>query len=233
VDGLDLKRDGAQLYRAVLDGAWIERLRKVADAAVGSRPGARLTAQDGLLDLLEPDGPVGLIAAAALGPRSHAVRAVMFDKSAASNWAVAWHQDRTIAVRERFDVRGFGPWSRKDGLLHVAPPVEVLESMVTLRVHLDDVGPDNAPLDVALGSHRRGLVPAAEATAVAEGHDLCACLAEAGDVWAYRTLILHASARAVRPTRRRVLQIDFGAMDLPDGLAWQGLAADDAAKPGG
>src|SRR5262249_40175974 len=101
VDGLELERDGAQLHRGVLDPASTAKLRTLADAAVGPRPGARLTAQDDLKALLAATGPVGAVAASALGTKSRPVRAVMLDKSAASNWAVGWHQDRTIAVRER------------------------------------------------------------------------------------------------------------------------------------
>src|SRR5436305_11656262 len=61
------------------------------------------------------------------------VRAIYFDKSAENNWAVAWHQDLTIAVQEHIDVPGYGPWSAKDGVVHVQPPVEILEQMITVR----------------------------------------------------------------------------------------------------
>src|SRR5262245_56474059 len=54
------------------------------------------------------------------------VRAIFFNKSAGANWLVAWHQDVTIALRERVEVSGFGPWSVKDDIPHVQPPVEVL-----------------------------------------------------------------------------------------------------------
>lgn len=45
-------------------------------------------------------------------------------------------------------------------------------------------------------------------------------LAEAGDVWACATPILHASERAASPVRRRVLQLLYSAEALPGGLAW-------------
>lgn len=48
------------------------------------------------------------------------------------------------------------------------------------------------------------------------------CLAEPGDIWAYRTPILHASDRAAGGPRRRVLQIDYA---VPAGLEWRGLKA--------
>lgn len=150
----------------------------------------------------------------------------MFDKTAEANWVVAWHQDRTIAVRGRVEVEGFGPWSSKDNILHVAPPFNVLARMVTVRVHLDPVDEMNAPLRIALGSHLRGRVSAADAEAVASTGSQSVCLADVGDIWAYRTPILHASDRALRAGRRRVLQVDYADFDLPGGLIWKGLADD-------
>ena len=52
----------------------------------------------------------------------------------------------------------YGPWSVKAGQPHVAPPFALLADMVTLRVHLDPVGPGNSPLLIAPGSHRLGRV---------------------------------------------------------------------------
>jgi hypothetical protein len=67
---------------------------------------------------------------------------ILFDKNADQNWSLGWHQDRTIAVRQRIDIDGFGPWSVKSGMVHVGPPFDLLASMVTVRVHLDAV-PEN------------------------------------------------------------------------------------------
>lgn len=70
-------------------------------------------------------------------PTMRPVRALLFDKTDGGNWALAWHQDRTIEVAERCEVAGFGPWTVKQGRVHVAPPVSLLERMVTVRLHLD------------------------------------------------------------------------------------------------
>jgi ectoine hydroxylase-related dioxygenase (phytanoyl-CoA dioxygenase family) len=95
--------------------------------------------------------------------------------------------------------------------------------MVTVRVHLDDVPATNAPLLIAPGSHRRGRVPESGVDQVVAQSCLVACLATAGDIWAYSTPILHASQAASQPARRRVLQVDFSAEDLLGGLAWLGV----------
>jgi ectoine hydroxylase-related dioxygenase (phytanoyl-CoA dioxygenase family) len=95
--------------------------------------------------------------------------------------------------------------------------------MVTLRVHLDDVPADNAPLLVAPGSHRLGLVAEHDIAAAVARCGTQTCLAAAGDIWAYATPILHASAASVGQRHRRVLQIDYAAQALPGGLDWLGI----------
>lgn len=221
----DFARDGALYVPDVLSPDGLAALRDLADQTVSARPGARLRGVAILGEILSTTGPIGALAARLTSPEARPIRAVMFDKTPEANWAVAWHQDRTLPVAERVEVEGFGPWSIKDGALHVAPPFEILARMITLRVHLDPVDAANAPLRAALGSHRLGRVTAEDAAARAAEHPVIDCLAEPGDVWAYATPILHASDRAEPPRRRRVLQVDYADFDLPGGLAWAGLSA--------
>ncbi|MDZ5646756.1 phytanoyl-CoA dioxygenase family protein [Nitrospirillum sp. BR 11828] len=216
-------RDGAERHAGVLSPIDLARLITVLSGVPRVRAGARLHGIAGLGAFLNADGPVGRLAATALGPAAQPVRALLFDKTADSNWALGWHQDRTIAVAARAEVPGYGPWSVKDGLTHVAPPADLLAGMVTLRVHLDPVDADNAPLLVAPGSHRLGRVAEGDIADAVRRCGQVACLAEAGDVWLYATLILHASAAAIRPRHRRVLQVDYAIGDLPGGLRWLGV----------
>ena len=103
------------------------------------------------------------------------------------------------------------------------PPFNLIERMVTLRIHFDPIDGGNAPLLIAPGSHRHGLIADSATDEMVAQCEVFACLAEAGDVWAYSTPILHAS-QAVGPGRRRkVLQVDYSPDDLPDGLDWLGL----------
>lgn len=221
----DLARDGAVHFPDVLSANDLSALRDLADQALATRPGARLRRADILDQVLATTGSVGALAARLTSPAARPVRAVMFDKTLDANWAVAWHQDRTLPVAGRVEVEGFGPWSTKDGLLHVAPPFAILARMITLRVHLDPVDAGNAPLCAALGSHRLGRVAAGDVAARAVEYPVIECLAEAGDIWAYASPILHASDRAEPPRRRRVLQVDFADFDLPGDLEWMGLGA--------
>lgn len=148
------------------------------------------------------------------------VRVLLLDKRDGANWPLNWHQDRTIAVRERRVVPGFGAWTVKGGQHHAAPPIAILDAMVTARLHLDKVDEENAPLLIAPGSHRFEAVPECAIAKIVADCGVDRCLAQRGDVWFYATPILHASARAGPGRRRRVVQIDFAAADLPGGLEW-------------
>lgn len=219
---MELDRDGAQLFKRALGDDALERLEEATNALPAERPGVRIAELGSLAPMLLAGGPVGSIAARFLGPDCRPVRAILFDKSEAANWALGWHQDRTIAVAERIEARGYDHWNRKAGILHVEPPVAILQSMVTLRVHLDAVDEDNAPLLIATASHRLGRIPEAEIDEAVQRCGTRACLANRGDIWAYATLILHASEPARRPRRRRVLQVDYSDAALPNGLRFHG-----------
>ena len=214
-------QDGAAHHPAAATPL-LPALDTLAAAQPQHRAGARLHGIPDLAALLAT-GPIHAVAATHIGPAARPVRAILFDKTATANWSLGWHQDRTVAVRERHDVPGYGPWTTKQGILHVAPPFAVIARMATLRIHLDDVPADNAPLLIAPGSHR-AFVPEAEIDAAVARHGVHACLAACGDVWAYATPILHASAAATGDRRRRrVLQVDYSAHPLDPPLEWLGV----------
>lgn len=198
-------------------------LQRVLAAVSIERAGTRLRGIPGLAAVIEATSVIGAVAAKHLGSTARPVRALLFDKSAATNWSLGWHQDRTIAVVGRHDTEGFGPWTTKASLHHVAPPPTLQAQMITLRVHLDPVDGDNAPLLVAPGSHRLGRIAQPDIPGIVQRCGIMSCLAETGDVWAYATPILHASQAALQPRRRRVLQIDYAACDLPGRLQWLGV----------
>ena len=162
------------------------------------------------------------IAGAVLGPGVSPVRGLFFDKTPTVNWNLPWHQDLTVAVRERRDVPGFGPWTLKGGIAHAHAPADLLARMITIRLHLDDCGPSNGPMRVLPGSHAAGkLDPVATAawTARACTHAVD-CLVPAGGVVVMRPLLLHASASGTGPGHRRVIHLEYAAEPLPGGLDW-------------
>lgn len=222
-EDLTIAEEGAQLFKGGLSLAELTDLEDALSAQPQDAAGVRLSGIPELRPFLVPDGPVGKIPASVLGSEYIPVRAILFDKSAEQNWSLGWHQDRTIAVQQRIDVEGFGPWSIKSGMVHVEPPFDLLARMVTARVHLDSVTATNAPLLIAPGSHKRGRVPTAEIPDVVRQCGVIPCLAAAGDIWIYATPILHASEAAAEPRHRRVLQVDYSVGELPGGLQWLGV----------
>jgi ectoine hydroxylase-related dioxygenase (phytanoyl-CoA dioxygenase family) len=155
-----------------------------------------------------------------LGPGCFAVRVLWFDKTPDANWKVPWHQDLAIAVQARAEVDGFGGWSEKAGVTHVQPPTWLLERMVTVRLHLDDCGPNRGPLRVLPGSHHEGRLQPAQIQQWQQEQRATECVVNAGDAILMRPLLLHASSEATTPGHRRVLHIEFANTDLPGGLQW-------------
>lgn len=209
-----------------LPGAAMPALKALGAALArwpDGEPGTRISGDVAIGSLLAPSSVIGSLIAGVVGEVMHPVRAIYFDKNDTNNWSLGWHQDRTIAVKERAEVPDFEPWTIKQGILHVQPPISVIASLRTIRIHLDPVPHDNGPLLVMPGSHRLGLVPAEACSEVAATSPALVCLADTGDVWLYHTLILHASERSNPRSRRRVLQVDYAADQLPAPLEWLGV----------
>lgn len=163
-----------------------------------------------LLSVLEPLG----------GSPMFPVRAIFFDKNPESNWLVPWHQDLAIAVTERIETPGFTGWSVKDGATHVHPPREILEQMITVRLHLDDCNATNGALKVIPQSHRHGKLDAAGTSALTADGQPIICTAAKGDALLMRPLLLHASSPAENPRHRRILHVEYATVELPNGLKW-------------
>jgi ectoine hydroxylase-related dioxygenase (phytanoyl-CoA dioxygenase family) len=89
-----------------------------------------------------------------------------------------------------------------------------------MRIHLDDCGADNGALRVVPGSHVKGRIPESEIPHLVESMATICCTAFAGDGIIMSPLLLHASSKATKPSRRRVIHIEFSAAELPSGLEW-------------
>ena len=223
----DFESTGICLIPRLLPEAHLGPLRAAVDACVTGGPGNRvfsLPPTDG------PDVPSLLrdLATRLVVRPARLVRILAFDKTPETNWGVPWHQDRTVAVKRRVEADGFGPWSVKAGVPHVAPPEALLEAMFSLRLHLDDCGPENGPLKIIPGSHRLGRLPVRDVLDLGARASAVTCHAAAGDVLAMKALTVHASDPAQAAAHRRVLHLDFSTADLPPPLEW----ALDAASAG-
>jgi len=155
-----------------------------------------------------------------LGETARPVRSVYFDKVPTANWNVAWHQDTSIAVKAKADIPGFGPWSEKQGIVHVEPPEEYLARTLTLRVHLDRADKENGALRVIPRSHRNGRVASREILKIVEQAEVVECHANPGDVLLMNPLLFHSSRKASKPCHRRIIHLEYSAMTLPEYLEW-------------
>jgi len=148
------------------------------------------------------------------------VRVIYFDKTIENNWLVTWHQDRTVAVTERFELEGWNSWSVKDGTHHVQPPLEVLNDMVTFRVHLDAANEKNGCLKIMPCSHALGILSQDEINQYCNNHSSINCVVNKGDTLIMRPHLFHSSSKALNPTNRRVVHIEFSGYCLPKGILW-------------
>jgi hypothetical protein len=212
---------GFELWRDGLSSETVGDLIGAIEAA-GAKDGVY-----GLRNLLRRSTRVREVAAAlralvepTLGAGAFPTRALLFDKLPRANWLVGWHQDLTIAVRARVDLEGFRAWTIKGGVPHVQPPVSILENMLTLRLHLDCADAENGALIVLPGTHAMGRLPDDWAVAADAEKRAVVCAAEAGDILAFRPLLLHMSRKSAKPSHRRVIQIEYTASPLPPPLAW-------------
>ena len=205
----------------IIADAAIERLRAVvAPLAIDGRGGARNLLDTEAIRVLATTPAIRSLVNAVLGEKCFAVRALLFDKTPAVNWKVIWHQDLTVAVRERVEVPGYGPWTEKAGVLHVQPPIAILENMLAVRIHLDPCGLENGPVRVLGGSHRLGRLAGVAIDALRQAEPEVDCVVEEGGVLAFRPLILHASAPSTVPRHRRVIHVEFATGGLASPLEW-------------
>jgi len=189
----------------------------------GTSRGGRRDVLDGAEDLrhIAAHPNVRAIVDAVLGPEAFVARATLSDKTPDANWKVPWHQDVTIAVKDRKEVEGYGPWSVKGGIVHVQPPSGVLERMITVRIHLDSCDEESGALRVIPASHMLGRLNQNDVSLHVQQGDPTCCSANSGDALVMRPLLLHASSAAAKPTHRRVLHLDYAVGCLDGGLRWR------------
>jgi ectoine hydroxylase-related dioxygenase (phytanoyl-CoA dioxygenase family) len=211
-----IEEDG---YAIAPDAVPEELLRELDQALDAGQAGIRNLLGVPAVRKLATSDLVRRLVGPVLGPNAFAVRGILFNKLPGANWKVPWHQDSAIAVRERKDVPGWGPWSVKDGLLHVRPPAEVLARMLAVRVHLDDCGGQDGPLRVLPGSHRHGLFKDSQILGWPKDGTIT-CAVRRGDAILMSPLLLHASSSAAEPANRRVIHIEFADDELPHGMRW-------------
>lgn len=204
-----MELEGWALHRGGIAVADLAQLREsvFTDGAAGTRC---------LLDLPQVQATARqlkseLVAAGLLAPDSIAIQAIAFDKTAKTNWKVAWHQDLMFPFARPVQAAGYELPAKKGGVDFARPPLEVLEELLAVRLHLDDCDTGNGPLRLAPRSHRQGIIASGECATEAARHGEHVCLADKGEALLMRPLLLHASSQASSPRHRRVLHLVYHA----------------------
>lgn len=153
-----------------------------------------------------------------IGDDYFVVKSIYFDKPTKSNWYVSYHQDLTISVNQKHEIEGYKLWTNKQNQFAVQPPINVLENIVTLRIHLDDTDENNGALNVIPKSHCKKVyrpenidwTKEIEVTAVVQQ----------GGIMFMKPLILHSSKRTTNEKNRRVIHIEMSNQSLANPLDW-------------
>jgi ectoine hydroxylase-related dioxygenase (phytanoyl-CoA dioxygenase family) len=152
------------------------------------------------------------------GKQYFIVKSIYFDKPETSNWFVSYHQDLTISVDKKIEIKDFGPWTVKSDQFAVQPPIRYLRNIYTIRIHLDDTNGENGALRVIPRSHSNGIFRADTIDWKEEKETECEV--KQGGIMIMKPLLMHGSSRTTNNKRRRVIHLEFSDLELPEGLNW-------------
>jgi hypothetical protein len=228
---VDLQQNGYAWFREAVDRNGImqigEELQKAIDRSsegsvikgskqvVGVRNliavwPASLDLANRLLKLL-PDNVAGTL---------QLVRILFFDKPPGRSWALPLHRDETIAIAQHPAAdqmpNGYSRPTTKAGVFHIVASPELLDRMLTLRLHLDVMDDQNGALYVVPGSHT-------QREGTPEPDQVRTLAASAGDLMLMRPRLLHGSKESSEACSygRRILHFEFAPIDgLPKPLRW-------------
>lgn len=144
-----------------------------------------------------------------LPKNSQVIQCNYFNKDFESNWFVTLHRDLSVPVKRKLNVEGWSGWSVKEGITYVQPPREILNTLLAVRVHLEDNNSENGALQLVPKSHVNDDM----------NEEKVLCEVNCGGVLVMRPLLLHASSKSLQG-KRRVLHFVFAPPKLPNGLEW-------------
>ncbi len=220
---LDFEKDGVEIRRALISPDAINSVKVDIDLENDKlkKYGIRnLEKKFQSIAKLAKDEAILSIARNLLNNQVSLVRAIFFDKTPDKNWLVTWHQDKTVTLNKKIELEDWGPWSIKDEVHHVQPPVSVLDSMVTFRLHIDPSDEKNGCLKVIPGTHKHGILKQEEIDELVQNASVVPCIVDAADAVIMRPHILHSSSKANEPCHRRVVHLEYSSYVLPDGASW-------------
>ena len=100
----------------------------------------------------------------------------------------------------------------------VQPPLNILENIFTIRIHLDETNSENGALKVIDKSHSKGIYRPENIDWENEIETICDV--EKGGIMIMKPLLLHGSNRTTNNRKRRVIHIEFSNQELPKELNW-------------
>lgn len=150
---------------------------------------------------------------------SKIIKSIYFDKPPNANWIVNWHQDLTINVEGKTEDDNFKNWRFLKERTIVQPPLDILENIFTIRIHLDKCTQKNGALQVVSQSHKEGVVNLAHEVANLNLTKKT-CEVEKGGILIMKPLLFHSSRRTENQQNRRVIHIEFSNKILPEGMKW-------------
>ena len=124
----------------------------------------------------------------------------------------------TISVDKKLALNGFEFWTTKQNQFAVQPPLEVLQNVVTVRIHLDETNESNGALKVIPKSHSKGIYRPETIDWSVENE--VTCNVSKGGIMLMKPLLLHSSAKTTNNKQRRVIHIEFSNQELPTELNW-------------
>lgn len=218
---VEVQKRGFAILPEVLTGSDVEQLDESLsrNPLRRSRAGMRHALKHPAVLAVARDPRLLAIAQEILGCNPFPFRATLFDKSPASNWLVAWHQDKALPLKERRELPEWGPWSVKDGVIYAHAPASTLARVVTLRLLLDDSTSENGRLRVLPGTHTMGVLSEEAIHGLSARTSAVDCLVPRGGILVMRPQIVHASSKSRSVKPRRVLHIEYAvSANIADGL---------------
>jgi ectoine hydroxylase-related dioxygenase (phytanoyl-CoA dioxygenase family) len=151
------------------------------------------------------------------GKEYFVVKSIYFDKPEESNWFVGYHQDLTISVDKKLELKDFSNWNLKQNQYSVQPSDEVLKNICTVRIHLDDTNEENGALKVIPNSHHEVI---RLDTFDFKNKKETFCNVPKGGIMIMKPLLFHASNKTTNKEKRRVIHLEFSNKNLPNELSW-------------
>ena len=111
--GESVEGNGFALIPNLVDKAHITNLVESVDHLIAEAPSAGvrdLVSKSSVVREFSKSPAIKSLVAPLLGADVQLVRSILFVKTAEMNWGVSWHQDLSIAVRQRTDMPGYSRW---------------------------------------------------------------------------------------------------------------------------